>query len=392
MRFHIIGSGPIGGLVAFHLRRYLRPKDLVSLIHRDHQHCDLAIQKGGNIQVESNRIVRVASGFFHETFDSFVDDSIRKSRIDSLIIATKAQHTLSILRQLLPRLTPSSTIVLMQNGMGVYEETVEKLFTDPANRPHFVVAVNTHGAWLKGALNVVHAGQGAIKLGIMPDGRGRDFEANPTQDNPLYPGALPTINHLQLRDISTLATDSAEENHYRSLRNTISVLSSLEALNVEWRPIHEVEMAMRVKLVVNSFVNTMTAIMGCRNGNLLASSHGYRILEQVCQEAHNVFKAQWEAERRQQDVEDTSLVTDTLFPPALEPRLLENECKRVIDVTKNNISSTLQDVRAKRGTEMKYITGYLMDLAEKYQVEVPTHKLLWEMLELRRSIPFGALL
>ncbi|SRR5712691_1613697 len=76
----------------------------------------------------------------------------------------------------------------------------------------------------------------------------------------------------------------------RSLRDTVAALSNLSGLNAPtWKPIAHVKMAMKRKLVVNSIVNPLTALLGCHNGDLLGSAEAQKIIEHVCVEAALAF-------------------------------------------------------------------------------------------------------
>jgi 2-dehydropantoate 2-reductase len=97
--------------------------------------------------------------------------------IESLIITDPPTSTRPTLNSLIHRLSPQSTIVLMQTGLGVYEKLVTTLFPNPARRPHFIIGSPRQDAWLKGANHVVHTLAGSIDFSIVPDPRGRNFEA-----------------------------------------------------------------------------------------------------------------------------------------------------------------------------------------------------------------------
>ena len=62
--------------------------------------------------------------------------------------------------------------------MGVYELLVEDVFRNPEHWPHFIIAVNDHGAWNEDYFRTVHAGIGSITLGIVADPLDRNFEAS----------------------------------------------------------------------------------------------------------------------------------------------------------------------------------------------------------------------
>ncbi|TCD65670.1 2-dehydropantoate 2-reductase (Ketopantoate reductase) (KPA reductase) (KPR) [Steccherinum ochraceum] len=296
-------------------------------------------------------------------------------KIDTLLVCVKAQSTLATIRGLLPRLSANSTIVLLQNGMGVYDELVRELFPDPQQRPHIVHAVITHGAWIKNYMHVVHAGVGKIDIGIMPDGQGRDFEISYHKPGPLDFLSQP---RLHLKDIMSGAGDLAL-GRYRTLHDTVGAMLRMNALQVSWLPIYDIQMAMRQKVVVNAVINPLTALLDCKNGKLMEHRHARNLCRAICWEAEVVFRAQWEHERR--DTDDMST-----FPIVLQTKHLEHLCFSVASATANNISSMLADVRLRRPTEIEYMTGYLIRLGRKYGVRTRTNLALYNIIRMRTAL------
>ena len=76
--------------------------------------------------------------------------------------------------------------------------------------------------------------------------------------------------------------DNNDGSPYRSLRNAVATLSNLSGLNTTWKPIAHVKTAMKHKLVVNSVVNPLMALLGCRNSDLLESAKVRKIIKCVC--------------------------------------------------------------------------------------------------------------
>ncbi|CCM03126.1 uncharacterized protein FIBRA_05247 [Fibroporia radiculosa] len=413
MHVHILGFGAIGTLVAHHLRAALDPKHVISIIHRSPAVSLSVAEAGAYARLEQDGVILTQRNFLHESSDPFDDIVYRRlevehrrlkvralpegerkerlsrvvkpqepTRIHSLIVATKAPVAVKGIRMLLPRLSPDSTIVLLHNGMGVYEELMRTTFRNSEQRPNIVVSVNTHGAWLKNPAHVVHTGVGAIQLGIMPDGRGRDFEAS-------LDTSLPKEDQkLNLDDITPLLDDT-QAPRYISLRNTMSALMSMSALNVSWNPIYDIQLAMRRKLVVNSVINPITALLSCRNGQLFESVPARRLCYQLCREASRVFYAQWRAELRDLEPPNSRMFSklENRFPRELSAGGLVEECQRVAQLTRNNFSSMLVDVRKNQNTEVAYMNGYIVHLAKKYDVRVPTMQALLDLVYLRTSIP-----
>ncbi|TFK77387.1 2-dehydropantoate 2-reductase [Pluteus cervinus] len=402
MRFHVLGLGSIGSLFAHQLRRVLPPTHSITLIHKTKQQARDAALKG-SICVENQGLVSTASGFRSEVFEApylrpnpstSQDEAQQPETISSLIVTTKAHQTVPAIQRLLPRLSQDSTIVLLQNGMGIYEQLVGSIFRNPQHRPHFILASNTHGAFLRGFYDVVHTGVGAIDFGIVPDPNGRDFEASLGDEN------IPRSDRkLSLSDIGPPDNDPASL-RYASLRSTVAALQLTEALNTTWQSIDHVQLAMRRKLVVNSVVNPLTAIMGCRNGDIFLSPSAERIMERVCQEAAGAFSAQIRFETQswldnlplEERAEDGERVDIGRIPPGLTKRSLMEEVKRVTEITKGNISSTLSDVRKGRPTEIDYLNGYLLRLGKTYRLPMPCNATLLNLVKMRSAIPLDQML
>lgn len=409
MRFHVLGLGSIGSLLSHHLRRTVPPTNSITLIHRTQSLARDALLNGGSIRVEHNGSVTAAAGFYSEGFEApkpsrylstrrEADGKLKENEpgapgpIESLFVTTKAHQTLPAIRRLLPRLSSKTTIVLLQNGMGVYEELVHGIFRNPENRPHFILASNTHGAFRKGTYDIVHAGLGSIEFGIVPDSAERDFEAGFADE------AVPKLERKpRIADIASPTNDPSFE-RYRSLRSTVAALLLLESLNVSWKPIAEIQTIIRRKLVVNAVINPLTALMGCRNGDVLNTKASQRLMQRICQEASDVFAAQakagsqaWLDSLVSQGINTENMAVGQL-PRALTKPMLQEEVLRVAKATKGNISSMLTDIRRGRTTEVDFINGYLLKLGSTYRIAMPATATLLNLVKMRSAIPLDQML
>ena len=405
MRFYILGIGPIGSLLAHHLRAALPRAHSVTLIHKSVSQARTAASLGGAISVENQGIVQTRDGYDMEVFeqgdysgagipfDSRDDvkryaasfENPRTDPIETLFVTTKAQNTTNAISRMLPRLTPRSTVVLLQNGMGIYEDLTQNLFRNPESRPHFILASSTHGAWLKSPLHVVHAGVGDIEFGIIPDSRGRDFESSLSEE-------CKPQHERELSPDDIARQDETSYDQYSTLRNTVTVLGSLDGLGCKWRRMSDVQLTMRRKLVVNAVVNPLTAILGCRNGALFKDEASKRMLHDICMEAAAVFQAQLEADTHAflgslpPDVEWSQAPLGRM-PHDLQADALIQEVKRVAQLTRGNISSTLSDIKKGRPTEISFLNGYLVRLGKQYGVPTPMNSSLLNMVNMRSAIP-----
>ena len=418
MHFHVLGLGPIGSLISHHLCKTVEAtKHGVVLIHKTAHQVKKANLVGNVLKVEREGVVDTSTAFSSEVFQTvkqlryekreakrFARDTLKSQNadvggldakaedslpphinhtllpIESLIVTVKSYSVVEAVKALVPRLRPNSTIVLLHNGMGVYERLAREVFRNPEQRPHFIVTVNNHGAWNKDYFHTVHAGVGDITFGIVADPRGRNFET------PVADTDVPGPEQLQSLD-NIMSPKEGDDSPYRSLRNTVAALSSLSGLNAVWRPISHVETAMKRKLVVNSVVNPLTAILGCRNGELLETTEARKIIGRICFEAAQAFAMQAQGKGSDKEKGVNVRMGLSRVSSGLSARALEEECVRVIKVTAGNVSSMLTDVRLGRYTEIEFMNGYLVGLGRPFGLSMLTSTILMNLIKLRSAIP-----
>ncbi|KAI0361411.1 hypothetical protein OH77DRAFT_426122 [Trametes cingulata] len=271
--------------------------------------------------------------------------------------------------------------------MGVYETVIKDVFPDPSDRPNFVLCSNTHGLYSKGFLHSVHTAVGQIQLGIVPDTMGHNYEASYTAADRLMDA------QLSLNDIADVSPGAHPPPRYLNLRNTIAALQNAPGLRASWEPFQDVRIAMLSKLVVNAFINPVSALLQCRNGEVFNSNYGSIIADRVCREAERVFRSQWIAEVHYQirtAKEETGLaVRPAPFPRQLEAAVMRREIQRVVEMTKNNYSSMYMDVKLRRPTEIDFINGHIVAMGKKHKYRSLMNISLMELIKMRSAIPLA---
>jgi 2-dehydropantoate 2-reductase len=104
------------------------------------------------------------------------------------------------------------------------------------------------------------------------------------------------------------------------------------------------------KFAINCAVNALTVVHDCRNGGLLTLPAARQQLTQLCAELEQILAAIPEAP-----------VFDNLLKSVDE----------VLRDTSSNYSSTLQDVRSGKVTEIADLNGYLVELAQQHGCAAP---------------------
>lgn len=107
------------------------------------------------------------------------------------------------------------------------------------------------------------------------------------------------------------------------------------------------------KLVINAVINPLTAVWNQPNGALLDRTEEVAAL---CQELHPLLVKQGFRET---------------------PETWCRQVLQVADRTARNFSSMHQDIAYHRKTEIDYITGYLLQQAEKQGIDLPKHRQLY---------------
>ena len=129
--------------------------------------------------------------------------------------------------------------------------------------------------------------------------------------------------------------------------------------DVAWHD--SIHSAMWRKLAVNCVINPLTALMDCKNGDLRDHQED---IASICEEV---------------------AMTMTREGFHTSPESLLFYVNQVIDLTAENISSMLQDIRALRHTEIDYITGFLLKRARAHGIPVPENTRLYELVKRKES-------
>lgn len=170
----------------------------------------------------------------------------------------------------------------------------------------------SYGAWLRHPYHTVAAGTGESWLGH------------------LYDYTTPGL-HNRLRQLqSELPAD------------TMKINIDLNMSHRLWE-----------KLAINCAINGLTVIYDCRNGELLSRQHAREHCQALCDEITTLLKA---------------------IPQAPELPGLWQRVQQVAQATASNISSTLQDIRHQRQTEIEHLNGYLCDLAVQHGLPCPLNQ------------------
>ncbi len=225
LKITIFGAGAIGSLLGAHLCRHHD----VTLIGRP-PHITAIQDKGLTLTGKTACTVRIRAL-----------TTLPTETPDLIILTVKAYDTKAAAQQIKKILTPSTTVLTLQNGLGNIE-ALEKAIP----RAQLLAGVLTHGALIAEPGTVMHTGRGILVIGELDGTRTR-----------------------RLQDIAAVFTASG-------LPATIT---------------RDITTDIWIKTIVNSSINPLTAFFACPNGYLHANPILRRVVDQICAESTAIAKA-----------------------------------------------------------------------------------------------------
>lgn len=227
---------------------------------------------------------------------------------DLALVLVKSYQTARAAQQAVGLLAPQGLALTLQNGLGNAEVLAASL-----GASRVALGVTAQGAMLLGPGRVYHAGAGPTYLGITPTTRSR------------------------LEEVSTLFRQAGLETH---LTENIAGLV--------WG-----------KLVVNSAINPLTALLRLSNGALLENESARALMEAVAWETATVAQAQG------------------IRLPFDDPA---ERVREVAAHTARNRSSMLQDVLRGAPTEIDAINGAIVRTGQRLGIPTPVNATLWRLV------------
>lgn len=396
-RIHILGTGSIGMLVAHSLRGILDPPPISLLLHRkrkaqefssvrrtitlitqgdkeprgefDWEYAVPPYRRHGKIVsvAESERLDELQYGEYgegsrpHEQVEQAEEqgeeDAFGKNAdypIQNLIVTLKAHMTVSGLLAVKNRLSSESTILFLQNGMGIIDEVNKEVFPDPSTRPNYMLGINSHGVHSEEPFKATHAGQGTMSLGLAPKPR----SSRPSTPPPSRQETSP-FSEIEMAPSS------------RYILRELTRCPVLAAVGLSPTELFKAQLE---KLAVNAVLNPLTAIIDCRNGSLLYNFANTRNMRLLLAEISSIFI-------RLPELQGLPNV-NTRF----SSERLETLCVGVANKTAQNVSSMLADVRGGRQTEIDYINGYVVKRGEDVGITAGFNYFVMQLVKGKQSM------
>jgi len=154
-----------------------------------------------------------------------------------------------------------------------------------------------------------------------------------------------------------------EGNNARAL-DALQALLPATAMQIDTDP--HIARRLWQKFAVNCAVNALTVLYDCRNGELLKIPQARKDLDALTSEIEGLLNVLPEA------------------PPLPD---LQESVAEVLRVAARNFSSTLQDARQGRATELAHLNGYLCELATLHGLASPLNHALLQRVASRSGLP-----
>jgi 2-dehydropantoate 2-reductase len=344
---HILGSGSIGLLWAASIRSTF-PKYPVTCLLRSHHRW--RIQQQEQIKISWRRpppqsqqliVTHVPA----QIIGNSTTTTLPLHSIQNLLVTTKAHQAVSAVQNIRPYLDKNCNIIVLCNGALAVRDELQNVLKDDnddataATSTNLILATTTHGAYQEQ--------QQQQQQPLSP------FKEEEDDGDVTY-----RIQHAGLG--KTFVEDRI------SGMGQLWDQSGLHCTNMSCDEMH---LLLWQKLAANCVINPLTAIYNCPNGELLMEPSVPEIMHHVLDEISQVAK------RMIGDNDDHD------YSDQLSTQVLTMFVRQVMQDTRSNKSSMLQDVLNKRRTEVDYLNGYVVAKGMSLGLECPANQDLCDRIQ-----------
>lgn len=325
MKIEIIGAGALGLLFGGML---VHAGERVRFWTRTPEQSEL-LNGGGFCIEQRGATMELKPGSFTACPIDYAPTEPDGENTDWLFLMTKQRHIeRPLLQQTMKLAGPGTGILCFQNGIG-HVEKVRGAF--PGNPVY--AAITTEGAKLADKNRVVRSETGLTKIGYPLTAGPAALLSEKGRENRISPGEPNLKTAESLAKILTQAGFQA-------------ILSN------------DIDTEIYGKLLINAAINPLTALLRVPNGDLLLSENRRQLLEQLCRETMQIY-----------------LAHGIHCDPDPYARV-ESVCRS----TAGNTSSMLKDVLQGEVTEVDYINGRLVEMANAAKISAPGHETVWRLV------------
>ncbi|KAL7932120.1 ketopantoate reductase PanE/ApbA C terminal domain-containing protein [Trichoderma chlorosporum] len=370
-RIFILGIGNLGRLYASYLSMQSPRPPITLVVHRKLL-LSQWIQSPG---LEITRLGQLYSGKDEFQIEWWTDQApthgpvrevAQASKIRNLLVATKAAAAMPEADKLRRYLDSSSSVAFLQNGMSKLwpphgQEYITKRYPEN-DGPNILACVTNHGVLSEGPFKSLHASPADTAIG-------------PVLLNDKAHHLAPSVAYL------TEVIATAPNLNARSITRAELWVSQLQ------------------KLVVNSSINPLTAILRCKNGVLFEDPNGViaKVIDRLLYESSAILQTLINHPSNTEilaDSTNTNAQSLDSLREELTLRFSQDQLRSMLykigHIVKDNTSSMLQDARAGKPTEIQDFNGWLVETADflaqdttgqQRDLDVSCHKALIGLVE-----------
>ncbi len=302
MHFLLVGPGALGCLLSSIISKGMSANDQLTILDYNSDRAGHLNREGIGYHLNEEMLAVPVTA---------VSDPKLIDTVDVVILCVKSYDVINSLEFCQPFLSERTLLIFMQNGISHLD------LQHHLHQASAAYGTTTEGATLLGTGQVRHAGSGVTYLGFL---------------------------------------EPPNKNAATLLQKTHDIFS---AGGVQVHIADNILPRLWSKLFINTGINALTAILGCKNGELLTLNGIDKRMEAAVNEAMHVAR-----EKGIQIVDEPYQTT-----------------RLVCEKTANNISSMLQDVRNKRRTEIDAINGAVVTMGKALAIETPENSLLCKQIK-----------
>ena len=325
---HILGAGSIGQLWAISLRSKF-PSYPVSLIKRDNGNGNPSPSNQSFLwkypDWERPRAVTIPV-----LYNTGAADAL--GPIETLLVTTKSYQAKDAITTVLQTCCPARVVLLCNGALSVRDELLPLL---KENDIPLILATTTHGAYRDTTIATSNN-----------NNSNDDIIQDPCL---VHAGIGKTFIQEEASDLSLLWNEAGLH---------CSTLTESAMDQLLWK-----------KLAANCVINPLTALFRCLNGELWMEPSFFELQQEILHEITQVAQASIKIRGGKASTNSTPATTTSLDEVALRQFV-----GQVIQDTRENKSSMLQDVLQNRKTEIDHLNNYIVKKGRSLGIDCPVNE------------------
>lgn len=334
-RIYMLGLGKLGKFVA-HSLAGIPNRPPITLLFHHRSLLRMWERQGRTLELQQRGTSEKRNGFDVSLTESIEQDAAigreENEPIHNLIVSVKGHATVTALSTIAHRLTSETTILFLQNGMGVIDEVNEKMFLDVNTRPRYMLGLSTYGLHSVGQFSASKYGVGTMALGSLSEN---------------LPWSVQSSDPIQRSGSNVMPST-------RYLLRTITRTAPLAAMGLAPSDLFQLQVE---RLAVQSIIDPLSVMFDCKNGELLDNLAVTRLMRLLLSETSLVIRSLPEL----QNIPNLNL--------RFSPAKLEYHVVSIAKSTASNESSMVRDIKEGRKPEIDCLNGYIVRRGEELGIQ-----------------------